>query len=309
MIIRNISMAAKSLVNKSFNRFCRSRGCSSLRSSPVFFEKSLSEIANLGLPLRLKVSNPLAMKYFGCILFLLVFVLFQACQSGSAGHDAAGTAGGTAGEVADENPAAADFDAANSDPDAIRIADEVMKAQGGRANWDRTRFLGWNFFGRRHLLWDKLTGNVRITTEGTTYLVNVNDGTGKVMKDGEEVTHPDSLAKYVEQGKNIWINDSYWLVMPYKLKDSGVTLKYLGQDTTLAGKSADILQLTFKQVGVTPNNMYWVYADADTRLITQWDFFTNATDEAPRFSTPWNDYNKHGDIQLSGDRGRGSSPI
>ena len=123
------------------------------------------------------------------------------------------------------------------------------------------------------------------------------------MKEGEEMTHPDSLAKYVERGKNIWINDSYWLVMPYKLKDSGVTLKHLGKETTIAGQSADKLQLTFQNVGVTPNNMYWVYVDDQSRLVTQWDFFTNATDEDARFSTPWNEYQKFGEILLSGNRG------
>ena len=127
---------------------------------------------------------------------------------------------------------------------------------------------------------------------------------GKVKKGGEVYSHPDSLSKFVERGKSIWINDAYWLVMPYKLKDSGVSLKYVKEGKTYDEKSADILQLTFDGVGKTPQNKYWVYVDKDSRLVSQWDFYTNVTDEEPRFSTPWANYTKYENIMLSGDRGQ-----
>jgi len=180
-----------------------------------------------------------------------------------------------------------------------------MEAMGGRRAWDTTRYLHWNFFGARRLLWDKEKGRVRIEVpqEEAVYLVNINDNSGKVMRQGALVEHPDSLAKYVERGKRIWINDAYWLVMPYKLKDSGVALKYHGEDTTQTGAPADVLELSFENVGVTPQNKYHVYVDKDSRLITQWAFFRNASDPEPAFITPWADYQQHGGILLSGDRG------
>lgn len=46
--------------------------------------------------------------------------------------------------------------------------------------------------------------------------------------------------------------------MPYKLKDSGVTLKYKGEGQTEEGEPAQVLVLTFKDVGVTPQNKYEV---------------------------------------------------
>ena len=243
------------------------------------------------------------MKYFGSVLILMLAVFFSSCNSGSESNTQKDDNRDDVERI-DRNPAEPDFNLAGSDPTAITVADEVMKAMGGRANWDQTRFLGWNFFGRRHLIWDKAEGKVRITTEDMTYLIDIFNDKGKVMKAGEELTHPDSLAKYVERGKNIWINDSYWLVMPFKLKDSGVTLKHLGRDTTESGQPAEILELTFAEVGVTPNNKYWVYVDEKSRLVSQWDYFTNAADEKARLSTPWNDYQKFGDILLSGDRGQ-----
>lgn len=235
---------------------------------------------------------------------LILLAVLSGCQSPSPSTAPNQLAPSAAPETM-ANPPAPGFNAAASDPEAIRIADEVMVAMGGRKAWDDTRFIGWTFFGRRHLLWDKNTGRVRIDvpSEKTVYLVNVWRDTGRVMLRGEEVTQPDSLTKYVGRGKSIWINDSYWLVMPFKLKDSGVTLRYIGEDTTQAGKPADILQLTFENVGDTPQNRYLVYVDKTSRLVTQWSYFANAGDAKPGFSLPWENYQRKGAILLSGGRG------
>ncbi|MFP4092357.1 MAG: hypothetical protein ACLFT3_18755, partial [Cyclobacteriaceae bacterium] len=152
-------------------------------------------------------------------IFLLPLLLLGLFSCGPQTEDRMSEISGAGLSVA--NPPAEDFNEASSDPEAIAIADEVMEAMGGRAAWDSTRYLAWNFFGRRHLLWDKQTGNVRIDVpeDSSIYIINVAADTGRVMIGGEEMTQPDSLSKYIEQGKKIWVNDSYWLVMPYKLKD------------------------------------------------------------------------------------------
>ena len=203
------------------------------------------------------------------------------------------------------NPPATGFNATQSDQKAIKIADEVMAAMGGRTAWDQTHYLVWNFFGARKLYWDKWTGKVRVESEKDNYtvVVNIHDGTGMVKKDGEIMENRDSLSKYLTMAKNVWINDSYWLVMPFKLKDSGVTLKYVDERNNTAGALSDVLELTFSGVGETPDNKYHVFVDKTSRLVTEWSFFPNYTDEKARFSTPWTDYQTHGKIQLSSGRG------
>lgn len=207
--------------------------------------------------------------------------------------------------VVDVNPAAEGFDAENSDLKAIAIADEVMEAMGGRDVYDETRYLSWKFFGSRKHWWDKQTGDVRIESQRDDFKVkmNIHDMTGEVWKDGLLITHADSLNKYLKRGKAMWINDSYWLVMPFKLKDSGVTLGYIGEEKSDT-LHADILELRFRDVGETPENKYWVYVDKKERLVNQWAFYTNAKDEEPRFVMPWKNYQSYGKLKLSGDRGR-----
>jgi hypothetical protein len=194
--------------------------------------------------------------------------------------------------VMEVNPSAEGFNATASDAKAIEIADKVMLAMGGRKAWDDTKVIGWNFMGRRYLIWDKQTGDVRIDVPQDTavYLLNVHNGTLKAKMKGEEITVSDSLKALYKRGESMWINDSYWLVMPFKLKDSGVTLKYTGQDTTQAGVMSDVLQLTFKNVGNTPDNMYQVWVDQSDNLVKQWSYYAKFDQEKPPSIWPWDNY-------------------
>lgn len=242
------------------------------------------------------------------LLLAIPFLYLLACSSPQKAAEEQGSTETPTQEPATlqaKNPAMEGFNTDSSDVEAIMIADEVMKAMGGRKAWDNTRHIAWTFFGSRKLIWDKWTGNVRVESlkDPQVILLNINNNTGKVMMDGEELTEPDSVAKYVEKGRRAWINDSYWLVMPFKLKDSGVTLSYLGDSTTEDGRDAKLLELRFDGVGVTPQNKYCIWVDDETSLVSQWSFFSKAEDEEARFTMPWLDYKTYGKIRLSGDRG------
>ena len=192
-----------------------------------------------------------------------------------------------------------------SQADALAIADEVMRAMGGQKAWDNTHFIHWNFFGRRSLLWDKWGGKARIDIpeQKDTYILNLHTGEGQIWLNEQSQTHPDTLAKYLQRAKSIWINDSYWLVMPFKLRDAGVTLKLLDEET-IDSRPQHILQLTFEEVGETPENKYEVCVDQETKLVSEWRYYAHFNDAEPRFSMPWLDYERYGEILLSGNRGQ-----
>ncbi|MCO6500860.1 MAG: hypothetical protein J5I47_10840 [Vicingus serpentipes] len=235
------------------------------------------------------------------LAILLLGIIFSQCSSGVSNQQ------GAVVEEQDVNPAAPDFDTLNSDLKAIEIADMVMEKMGGRKAWDDTKIIKWNFFGYRKLAWNKHSGDVRIQfgdTDSNVLITNVFTHTGKVRLDGEEMLEPDSVKKYTKLAESIWINDAYWLFMPFKLKDSKTTLKYLKVDTTENGAYSHVLQLTFNEIGDTPDNKYWVYVDTTEMLVNQWAYFANYEDSIPRFINPWDDYQQYGNILLSGGRGK-----
>lgn len=181
-------------------------------------------------------------------------------------------------------------------------------AMGGQEAFDDINNISWNFFNARTLTWNKKTGDVRIDhgRENTVYLYNLETKLGRVLKNGVEYTQKDSLDKYLTKAYEQWVNDSYWLVMPFKLDDPGVTLSYVGEKTSDAAAPCDVLEMTFSEVGVTPQNKYHVYIDKETGLVSQWNYFPSATDTESRFATPWSDYKTYGDVKLSGNRGEKS---
>ena len=203
------------------------------------------------------------------------------------------------------NPAAPGFLLTESDSLAIALADTLMYTMGGRANWDSTRYLQWNFFGMRRHVWDRHTGRTRIESlrDSTTYLLNVWDTTGQVYV-GREPLDSLTAAARLQDGISIWINDSYWLVMPFKLKDSGTRLRYLGPSTSENGRPAKLLELTFDNVGDTPENKYHVWIDDKTGLVSQWAYFKTADAEKPLFVNEWTRYAQHGRVLLSGQRSK-----
>ena len=199
----------------------------------------------------------------------------------------------------DPNPPMEGFDLESSDPMAMEIADRVMAAMGGRTAWDNTRYLSWSFFGEDQL-WDKWTGRFRWQNDSMIVLMNINDMTGTAFVHGEEVTPADEI---LQGAYRDWINSGYWLMMPYKLKDSGVRLGYAGEGTMEDGTAAHILTLTFSNVGLTPDNRYEVYVDRGSMLVGQWSFYRDAADQEPGFTLPWENWQQYGDIMLSDSRG------
>jgi hypothetical protein len=234
------------------------------------------------------------MRLYPYVLMLLVLL---ACSTGSK-------------ETKDANLAEEGFDFKGSDPAAVELADSIMSAMGGRSNWNKTRYISWNFSGRRNLIWDKQSGRVRIESpeDHAVYLINVNNGQGKVQVNGKEIIEKDSLQKLLLAARNIWINDSYWLIMPFKLKDTGVTLKYLGEDTLQTGGKCNVVDLMFTDKGSTSESKYRIYIDITDNLVKEWSYFKKAEQDSATFTRPWDNYKKCGDILLSGDRSDGSGP-
>jgi len=177
--------------------------------------------------------------------------------------------------------------AATRDPKAEEVARQMMQAMGGEEAWNAAHFVRFDFkvkagpklVADNHHLWDRKGGRYRLerlTKDGKheVDLFNIGDyersKAGLAYLDGK-VQAGEAARKVLEDAYGSYINDSWWLCMPWKWFATGVNLKYLGIQTR-GKESDDEVQLTFDHVGLTPGDMYHAFVSRDTHLMTHWDY-------------------------------------
>ena len=191
-------------------------------------------------------------------------------------------------------------------PTAESVAAHVMQALGGQQAWDNTHYIRFNFVGRRAHWWDKWSGRHRVewdSKEKQHYVVleNVNTKEGKAWLDGKPLDG-EKAKEALENAYGAWVNDTYWLIEPYKLRDPGVNLSYDGEET-IDGKTYDKLALSFGKVGLTPGDRYWVYVNRDTGLVDRWAYILqDMPKEGPPTVWKWEGWQKYGNIMLAPHR-------
>jgi hypothetical protein len=191
-----------------------------------------------------------------------------------------------------------------SDPKAVRVAEQVLEALGGRQRWDALPGLSWSFGAsvhdtvrstRRHN-WERLTGRHRVEGKlrtGQAFVVVHTMGDtlhGAAWIDGHALAG-DSLHTFIKRGEAMWVNDSYWFLMPYKMLDNGVTLKFDGEER--AGDTTfDCVSMSFSGVGLTPGDRYKVFVDHKSHRVERWEFVLQGTQPPPERWT-WEGWEQH----------------
>ena len=170
-----------------------------------------------------------------------------------------------------------------ADVRAVEIANAMTTAMGGVHNWNRAHFVRYDFkvnIGGKELadrshLWDKMTGRYRLegkTKEGksTLTLFNIANQQGTAYVDGKKLEGA-AAAEALKSAYGAFINDMYWLAMPWKWLDAGVELKYMGMKAH-RGQQMDVVQLTFGKVGLTPGDSYQAFVSPKTKLMEHWEY-------------------------------------
>jgi hypothetical protein len=191
--------------------------------------------------------------------------------------------------------------AADSDQ-AHQIAQKTIDAMGGMDNWKQVGAIRFNFevdvagsqpHSVKHL-WDHKNGRDHIegTKDGKVMVAWVDMGkkTGAAWLDGKKLEGND-LKQAMDWAFGRWVNDTYWLIMPLKMLDTGVTMKYEGEKN-----GHDVLHLSFGKVGLTPGDQYWAYMNKTTGLMDRWEYHLEGGDKG---DWNWMDWSEYGKIKLS----------
>ncbi|MEX1256550.1 MAG: hypothetical protein WEG36_02920 [Gemmatimonadota bacterium] len=201
-----------------------------------------------------------------------------------------------------------DYSAAFSDPDVARIYTRMMSEMAPDNGWEEARYLEFDWaIGQtvRHHRWDRWEGQVRyeVQTQGQNLvaLFNSNDvAAGRVWLDGVEQTGQEAQDR-LTSAYRAHINDSYWLIMPYKWADPGVQIRYMGEQSDEAGRNWEVVELAFDDgTGLTPQNRYLAFVNPETGLMERWHHFPNA--EADPAPSDWTDWTQYGPIRLAVNR-------
>ena len=209
-----------------------------------------------------------------------------------------------------------------ADEKADQLARELVTALGGQPAWENARQLRFDFVVERegnritdfHHVWDRYTGDYRLLgtdKSGAPFAVyfNVNTRDGVAFVNGKPV-EGDEKKKLLDMAYGRFINDSYWLLAPWKVLDPGVHRDYDGEKTGPDGALCDVLRLSFDNVGLTPKDLYWMWITRDGRRMVQWQYVLGGAQEEPTTAL-WKDWRTIGGIALSLEKSmeRGGKPL
>ncbi len=181
-----------------------------------------------------------------------------------------------------------------SDDRAIDLAIQVMDALGGKMEWGAIRGVRWisgaeskgRSIGvpRRHS-WDRWQGWHRmqgVLPDGRAYVIvdNVIDGRARAWIAGAAV-EGDSLLPLVARAREAWREDSFWLLMPYRLQEPGVILSSAG-DTTVAGVEYDRIEMTFGPDMDRAGDRCWIYVNRALHQIQALQMLPKGASGPPR---------------------------
>ena len=101
-------------------------------------------------------------------------------------------------------------------------------------------------------------------------LFNVNTQQGDVYVDGNKIEGEEAETALTAAYRS-FINDTYWLMMPWKWLDPGVKLSYIGSEE-YRGEVCDVVELTFQGVGLTPGDIYRGYVSRQSGFMVRWTY-------------------------------------
>ena len=207
------------------------------------------------------------------LLFLIVTIAFMACK-----------------QPVDNKVAVNDAAQANTQQE-LTIAEKIAR-QHGIDNWSDVNSIQFSFnvdrgvsHTPRSFVWNVKTGEVETTGSGGTVNYNRN-----------EIN--DSTALAVDR---YFINDSYWLLAPFKLvwdENKRIIESDSKEKAPISGKDMGKLTVTYGDSGgYTPGDAYDFYFD-DSYTIREWVYRRGGQQE-PSMITTWEDYQEIGGLKLS----------
>lgn len=133
---------------------------------------------------------------------------------------------------------------------ADKVAQKMLNTLNYEA-YQNTQYLTWTFAGIHHYVWDKKEKIVAVSWDENKVVLNTENLEEAVaFKEGKELKEPEKT-DLVNSAWAFFCNDSFWLVAPYKVFDSGVK-----RSLVMGENKTPNLLVEFASGGVTPGDAY-----------------------------------------------------
>ena len=223
---------------------------------------------------------------------------------------------GLAPSVRAASPPPADIDR-ESEPVVRALTD----AMGGLKTWESLPCFRFDFVvvrdgkeaARYRHWWDKRNGRCRVEGrdekgKNVAAIFTLADKKGTAFVDGIGESNPARVAEIIQNGYERWVNDTYWVMMPFKLRDPGVKIRYSRPERTPQA-AYDVLEVTFVPgTGLTSDDHYWLYVNRSTHLIDKWEFVLTGQ-KPPPSGASWEGWTNVGPVKLSLERRFPGKPV
>ena len=132
---------------------------------------------------------------------------------------------------------------------ADELASKMLKELAYEA-YKNTEVLEWTFRGKHHYKWYKQENIVIVSWNQNKVILNTKKSEkSEVYIDDEKVVN----SKILKQARDFFNNDSFWLVAPYKIFDTGTERRIVKYN------DKDALLITYASGGTTPGDSYlWI---------------------------------------------------
>ena len=194
--------------------------------------------------------------------------------------------------------------------------DRLWARLGGKDAYDRIRGLRFTFeveqgdhiYTSRTWLWDRERNRVRMDAgEGDgqiTIQIDLATGRGVALVGGVRAEDPAEEEESVDYARDrFWSADSFWLLLPWKLRDPGVRLELL-DDYEVEGRPHKVIEMTFEPgTGVTSGDRFHLFLDAESAELTRFAFHLQSMREDQEMSIfDWDEWVEVAGVRFSTER-------
>ncbi|WP_299391835.1 hypothetical protein [uncultured Gelidibacter sp.] len=138
---------------------------------------------------------------------------------------------------------------------AEQLATKMLNALDSEA-YQNTNYLEWTFKKRHHFKWNKAENTCEVYWKDYKVTLDLKNPSKSEAFQNEQKVNSKEAQELIEKAISYFNNDSFWVVAPYKVFDSGTERRVVTLDD-----GSEALLVTYTSGGTTPGDSFLWHLD------------------------------------------------